>query len=133
MKNLLPQQKKNFKRKETKKLLPHLSWLLTHVITPLWPTFVPINIYLLSYAHIIILLRKHKSHQSHTMNWSLHYDKKNLLVHFLNYCDKNFVYKIVKIVSTIGFWFKLSLELSRDNYMMGNFFGIVERWLHKIL
>jgi hypothetical protein len=37
-----------------------------------------------------------------------------------------FVHKIVKIVSTIGFWLKLSLELSGDNHMMGNFFGIVE-------
>jgi len=62
-------------------LLPHLSWLLTHVITPLWPTFVPINIYILSSAHIIILLCKHKSHQSHTMNSSSHYDKKTFYRH----------------------------------------------------
>jgi hypothetical protein len=124
------------KEKETKMLFPHLSWLLTDVITLLWPIFVPINIYLLSYAHIILLLCKHKSHQSHKMNSSPHYDKKT----FMSTCSfyffiatRNFIHKIVKIVSTIRFWFKLSLELFRNNHMMAIFFGIVEGWLDKIL
>jgi len=71
-------------------LLPHLSWLLTHIITLLWRIFVPINIYLLSYAHIIILLCNHinltKWIQAHIMT------KKHFIstCSFFYYCNKKF-------------------------------------------
>jgi hypothetical protein len=68
------------------------------------------------------------------MNSSSHYDQKQFILtcSFFIIVTRNFIQRIVKIVSTIGFWFKLSLELFRDNHMMGNLFGIVEGCLDKI-
>jgi hypothetical protein len=73
------------KRKETKMLFPHLSCLLTHIITPLWPTFVPHQ-----YLSIIICTCYYSSMQTQSTSIShnefkltLWQNKIKSLIHFI--------------------------------------------------